>query len=163
MHFHQQVNYVEYSKTGQIIKGAEREIIRSKYEEDALLNNHTSIWGSFWDNSRWGYKCCHSFVKNSFCTGAPGKFVRVSTSNIIVPRPGISSDRQPKRKRDKDSKEKRIAKAMKQFDEDQKQETDERKRGYNSMYETRAPTEEEMEAYYRKRSRPNDPMAAFRK
>lgn len=69
--------------------------------------------------------------------------------------------RNKKHKRDKDSKEKKIAKAMKQFDEDQKQETDERKRGYNSMYEAKAPTEEDMEAYYRKRSRPDDPMAAF--
>lgn len=50
---------------------------------------------------------------------------------------------------------------MKQFDEDQKQETDERKRSYNSMYENKAPTEEDMEAYYRKRARPDDPMAAF--
>lgn len=38
---------------------------------------------------------------------------------------------------------------------------DERKRPYNSMYEAKVPTEEEMEAYYIKRQRPDDPMAAF--
>lgn len=38
---------------------------------------------------------------------------------------------------------------------------DERKRGYNSMYETKEPTEEEMEAYRMKRQRPEDPMASF--
>ncbi|KAJ6668045.1 hypothetical protein lerEdw1_016366, partial [Lerista edwardsae] len=38
---------------------------------------------------------------------------------------------------------------------------DERKRPYNSMYESREPTEEEMEAYQMKRQRPDDPMASF--
>lgn len=38
---------------------------------------------------------------------------------------------------------------------------DERKRAYNSIYETREPTEEEMEAYRMKRQRPDDPMAPF--
>lgn len=37
----------------------------------------------------------------------------------------------------------------------------ERKRPYNSIYETREPTEEEMEAYRMKRQRPDDPMASF--
>ena len=32
-----------------------------------------SVWGSFWDSGRWGYDCCHSFVKNSYCTGEAGK------------------------------------------------------------------------------------------
>lgn len=38
---------------------------------------------------------------------------------------------------------------------------DERKRPYNSMCEVKAPTEEEMEAYFIKRQRPDDPMAGF--
>lgn len=38
---------------------------------------------------------------------------------------------------------------------------DERKRPYNSMFESREPTEEEMEAYQMKRQRPDDPMASF--
>lgn len=38
---------------------------------------------------------------------------------------------------------------------------DERKRPYNILYETREPTEEEMEAYRMKRQRPDDPMASF--
>lgn len=56
-------DYIEYSRSGKIIKGQEKEIVRSKYEEDVYLNNHTSVWGSFWRNGQWGYKCCHSFVK----------------------------------------------------------------------------------------------------
>lgn len=38
---------------------------------------------------------------------------------------------------------------------------DERKRPYNSMFETKAPTDAEMEAFYMKRMRADDPMAAF--
>lgn len=88
-----QENYVEYSRTGQIIKGAERKIIRSKYEEDVFVNNHTTVWGSYWENFRWGYKCCHSFVKNSYCTGSTGKLVR--ETNVIIPRTDVDSDSQP--------------------------------------------------------------------
>lgn len=38
---------------------------------------------------------------------------------------------------------------------------DERKRPYNSLKEVREPTEEEMEAFRMKRTRPDDPMASF--
>lgn len=31
-----------------------------------------SVWGSFWRDGRWGYKCCHSLVKESYCTGEAG-------------------------------------------------------------------------------------------
>ncbi|KAK9767928.1 mRNA splicing protein [Basidiobolus ranarum] len=60
-------NYVEYSRTGRVIKGQERAVAKSKYEEDVYINNHTSVWGSYWEDGRWGYKCCHSSVKNSYC------------------------------------------------------------------------------------------------
>ncbi|XP_031842614.1 pre-mRNA-splicing factor Slu7 [Nomia melanderi] len=65
--------YVEYSRYGKIIKGQDRQVIRSKYEEDVYPNNHTSVWGSYWHGGKWGYKCCHSFIKNSYCTGEAGK------------------------------------------------------------------------------------------
>lgn len=34
-------DYVEYSRHGAVIKGQEKAIARSKYEEDVLINNHT--------------------------------------------------------------------------------------------------------------------------
>jgi pre-mRNA-processing factor SLU7 len=37
----------------------------------------------------------------------------------------------------------------------------ERKRPYNSMTEVKKPTDEEMEAYYMKKRRDDDPMAQF--
>lgn len=45
---------------------------RSKYEEDVYINNHTSVWGSWWKDHQWGYKCCEQTIKNSYCTGAAG-------------------------------------------------------------------------------------------
>ncbi|KAL6241091.1 mRNA splicing protein [Rhinocladiella similis] len=63
--------YVEYDESGHI-KGQERTVSRSKYPEDILTNNHTSVWGSWWHDFTWGYACCHSTVKNSYCTGEAG-------------------------------------------------------------------------------------------
>ncbi|KAK7053462.1 mRNA splicing protein [Paramarasmius palmivorus] len=67
-------NYVEYSRTGQVIKGRERAKARSKYPEDVLVNNHTCVWGSWYDPSsgRWGYACCQSTIHVSYCSGQAG-------------------------------------------------------------------------------------------
>lgn len=50
----------------------EMSLPRSKYEEDIYINNHTSVWGSWWKDHQWGYKCCKQTIKNSYCTGAAG-------------------------------------------------------------------------------------------
>lgn len=95
---------MEYSRHGAVIKGQEKAIARSKYEEDVLINNHTvstgegrqdlmramyvllkmafvlqCIWGSYWKDGNWGYKCCHSLVKQSYCTGDTCKKTTVSS------------------------------------------------------------------------------------
>merc|ERR1712165_107536 len=71
--FAQTENYVEYSRSGKVIKGAEETVVRSKFPEDLYPGNHTSVWGSFWHEGQWGYKCCYSFLKQSYCTGATGR------------------------------------------------------------------------------------------
>lgn len=58
--------YTEYSADGKLIKGVEKAIPRSKYEEDKYLNNHTQVWGSYWENGEWGFGCCKQLVKNSY-------------------------------------------------------------------------------------------------
>ncbi|CAL5426999.1 unnamed protein product [Camellia sinensis] len=63
---------VEYDRAGRIIKGQEQALPKSKYEEDVYINNHTSVWGSWWKDHQWGYKCCKQFIRNSYCTGAAG-------------------------------------------------------------------------------------------
>ncbi|KAK5053163.1 hypothetical protein LTR84_002137 [Exophiala bonariae] len=64
--------YVEYDAQGHV-KGLPVQKARSKYAEDVFTNNHSSVWGSWWRNFTWGYACCHSTVKNSYCTGDAGK------------------------------------------------------------------------------------------
>ena len=73
--------YVEYDETG-AIKGAPKAEAKSKYPEDILLNNHTSVWGSWWCNFQWGYACCHSTIKNSYCTGEEGKLAFQEANKI---------------------------------------------------------------------------------
>jgi pre-mRNA-processing factor SLU7 len=82
--------YVEYSRTGRVIKGQERAKAKSKYEEDVYTNNHTSIWGSYWIDGQWGYKCCHSLIKNSYCTGLVG-IEAVDSSNPLASSSNINN------------------------------------------------------------------------
>ncbi|KAG7465131.1 hypothetical protein MATL_G00172990 [Megalops atlanticus] len=190
-------DYVEYSRHGAVIKGLEKAVARSKYEEDVLINNHTCIWGSYWKDGCWGYKCCHSMVKQSYCTGDAGK---KTASNSCVPfEEGLEEEQaeEPKslmemhqekmkekkkkkkknkkhKKQDSDSsdeedeakKKEKLKKALSAEEQRLKQvaelmQMDERKRPYNSLQEVKEPTEEEMEAFRMKRSRPDDPMASF--
>ncbi|XP_069510349.1 pre-mRNA-splicing factor SLU7 [Ambystoma mexicanum] len=194
-------DYVEYSRHGTVIKGQEKAIARSKYEEDVLINNHTSIWGSFWKDFHWGYKCCHSFVKFSYCTGEAGKEIAGTDICELEDEPIVEEimtkpktlvemhlDKMNDEKKKKKKKKKKKNKHKKSTDSDSDNEErikleklqkalkaeearlkhvqellqmDERKRAYNSMYESKEPTEEEMEAYRMKRPRADDPMASF--
>merc|ERR1712227_683631 len=69
----QSENYVEYSRHGTVVKGAEKAVIKSIYEEDVYINNHTTAWGSYWRDGSWGFKCCYSILKESYCTGKAGQ------------------------------------------------------------------------------------------
>ncbi|XP_069055478.1 pre-mRNA-splicing factor SLU7 [Pleurodeles waltl] len=191
-------DYVEYSRHGTVIKGQEKAIARSKYEEDVLINNHTSIWGSYWKDFRWGYSCCHSFVKFSYCTGEAGKEIAGTDICELEEEPAVeeimtkpktlvemhldklNDDKKKKKKKKKKhkkgtdsdsdneerSKREKLKKALNAEEARLKHvqellQMDERKRAYNSLYESKEPTEEEMEAYRMKRQRPDDPMASF--
>ena len=70
--------YIEYNRTGKVIKGEERPAVKSRYDEDVLINNHTEVWGSYWKCGEWGYKCCHSLIKNSYCIGEKGVYLEQS-------------------------------------------------------------------------------------
>jgi len=37
-----------------------------------LRRYNKAVWGSFWQSGQWGYSCCRSFQKNSYCTGIRG-------------------------------------------------------------------------------------------
>lgn len=72
--FAQNDNYVEYARDGRILKGRERAFAKSKYEEDIIIGNHSSIWGSWYDSAtgKWGFACCHQTLKHSYCIPLKG-------------------------------------------------------------------------------------------
>jgi len=70
--FGQTEHYAEYDRAGRLLRGAEIAVKKSRYEEDSRDQNHTAIWGSFWKGGLWGYACCRSHQKGSYCTGARG-------------------------------------------------------------------------------------------
>ena len=80
--FAQTEDYVEYSRHGRVIKGEEKAVARSSYEEDVMVNNHTAVWGSWWSAGQWGYKCCHGTIRNSYCVGEAGKEVTSATLTL---------------------------------------------------------------------------------
>ncbi len=137
--------FVEYDDAG-LIKGAPKKEAKSKYTEDVLINNHKSVWGSWWSNFKWGYACCHSFVKNSYCTGEEGKAAweaaeRQRTGANLVGQEAEAE--QPEGNQKPEKKEQDDPKAKKRTREEM----------LNGV------TEEEMEEYRRKRTAADDPMA----
>ncbi|TQN75229.1 Pre-mRNA-splicing factor SLU7 [Colletotrichum shisoi] len=137
--------YVEYDESG-LIKGAPKVIAKSKYPEDVYIHNHTSVWGSWWSNFQWGYECCHSVVKNSYCTGEEGKQAweaseRQRTGAILAQQEAPSDT-----SKEEKAQEEHAAKPA------NKRTAEEMMGGV---------TEEEMEEYRRKRTAANDPMAKF--
>jgi pre-mRNA-processing factor SLU7 len=128
----------------------------TRYEEDVLPGNHDTIWGSYWRDGQWGYQCCNSTIKNSYCTGYRGKDIngdKDSESALMQPLAIHSTSSSGTRKAQK--------KKMSLLEADRLLATDERKRHYNSMIEVQPPSEVEMDVYYMERKRDEDPMAHF--
>lgn len=140
--------YVEYDETG-AIKGAPKRATKSKYAEDVLINNHTSVWGSWWSNFQWGYACCHSTVKNSYCTGEEGKKAIEEASNMmLLEEPPEEPEPEANGTAEEEANE-----------ETKKGESETRKRDLRAMH--LGVDEEELESYKRSRLAKEDPMAAY--
>lgn len=75
--------FIEYDESG-AIKGAPKKATKSKYPEDVMVNNHSSVFGSWWYQFQWGYACCYSTVKNSYCTGEDGKRAFDEEGNLLM-------------------------------------------------------------------------------
>ncbi|KAL4884720.1 Pre-mRNA splicing Prp18-interacting factor-domain-containing protein [Aspergillus karnatakaensis] len=141
--------FVEYDETG-AIKGAPKKATKSKYPEDIFTNNHKSVWGSWWHNFQWGYACCFSTVKNSYCTGEDGKRAFEEAGNmLLLPETEVEVEKRSLDADDAESPESR----------NQQQETTGRKR--TLMEVQTGITEEEFETYKRSRLAADDPMASF--
>ena len=148
--------YVEYDERGGI-KGAPKTKAKSKYPEDILLNNHKSVWGSWWKDFQWGYACCHSTVKNSYCTGEEGKAAFEQAERL---RTGADITEIPKAVawKEEEALEEHVPNAG---DSDQKTMADASRRKRTLEEMTSGITEEEMDEYRKKRALANDPMASY--
>ena len=149
--------YVEYDDTG--VKRAPKVETKSKYPEDVFINNHTSVWGSWWSNFRWGYSCCHSTIKNSYCTGEEGKLAFEESDRI----------RTAEELRDLATSE-RFGASPKEtsYLHERNPETRNDEKGSTIVAKKRTLTEmkdgvseEDLEAYKKSRAMANDPMANF--
>lgn len=155
--------YTEYDETG-AVKGAPKASANSKYPEDVLINNHTSVWGSWWKSFQWGYACCHSTVKNSYCTGEEGKAVfeeadRIRTGaelEALEPRRAIEM---PPPVKDAFTIGDGTSEIQKQPKSNVPTENVARKRTLTEM--KGGVSEEELEAYKRSRAVADDPMAKY--
>ncbi|CDU25124.1 related to step II splicing factor SLU7 [Sporisorium scitamineum] len=97
--------YVEYNQAGKIVKGLDKVVPKSRWEEDVLENNHTKVWGSWFDleTAEWGYACCRSKVWNSYCTGEAG--IEASKATFAPVKAKEEEVREKKVKKDKKERE----------------------------------------------------------
>ncbi len=155
--------YVEYDETG-AIKGAPKAVAKSKYPEDIFFNSHTTVWGSWWSNFQWGYGCCHSTIKNSYCTGEEGKQAFQELSKI---RTGAALEEMPLRKEiewnegQRDSATTAYTRdgTTEDFPLRDKNQPNAKKRTLDEM--KGGVSEKELEDYKRSRAVADDPMSAF--
>uniref|UniRef100_A0A8C6UZS5 Pre-mRNA-splicing factor SLU7 n=2 Tax=Neogobius melanostomus TaxID=47308 RepID=A0A8C6UZS5_9GOBI len=177
-------DYLEYSRHGAVLKGQEKAVARSKYEEDVLINNHTVRRRIL------GIQVLPLNGQQSYCTGDAGIAVRSTdcapfedglTEHVEEEQPKSLLEKEKKKKKkkknkkhgpdgsdseDEEKKKEKLKKALEAEDKWGKHieaimQLDERKRPYSSLQEVKAPTEEEMEAFRMKRCRADDPMAPF--
>ncbi|KAK9835182.1 hypothetical protein WJX81_004076 [Elliptochloris bilobata] len=175
--------YVEYDARGRLLRG-DASTARSRYEEDAYPGNHTSVWGSWWQDGRWGFACCHQTARNSYCTGAAGEAAAMEAA-LQMAANLESRTRQADREaedgaaappakpkadvwgtdvaEDLGLDDARLAAALRAQEaaDAVPLEADERKRAYNSVSGGAEVTAEEMEAYRLKKARMEDPLAAL--
>ncbi|KAJ5668260.1 uncharacterized protein N7477_006830 [Penicillium maclennaniae] len=140
--------FVEYDESG-AIKGAPKNAIKSKYAEDVMPNNHTSVFGSWWFEFKWGYACCYSTVKNSYCTGEDGKKAFEEEGNMLMLTGG--DEEEPTQENHKPEPVSTVGQEQDPMN-GKKRTIEELKSGI---------TEEEMESYKRSRLAADDPMANF--
>ena len=144
--------FVEYDEMG-AIKGAPKKAAKSKYAEDIHLNNHISVWGSWWHNFEWGYACCFSTVKNSYCTGDDGKRAFEEADKMLMPDGGGEEEQAAAADEEDDARD---------LEESKKQEPAGSNPKKRTLMEIKSGiSEEEMESYKRSRLAADDPMAAF--
>ena len=150
--------YVEYDGSG-AIRGTSINVTKSKYLEDVYVNNHTSIWGSWWKDFQWGYSCCRSIIRNSYCTGKEGRKAfeeadKIRTGGELSAADAKESTEWAEKLSGRDLDCPMLVKAVKYHEEG----ILELRTLTNSRRDI---TEEELEAYKRTKAVADDPMTKF--
>ena len=180
--------YVEYDREGKVLKGVKEVIPVSKYPEDVLEKNHTSIWGSYFKNGEWGYGCCHQTQRYSYCLGETGKKAAQETEEDMKKRTDAANARrnpkslteqwkeqQKEKEANRDPPEieaqkererlRKIEKEMRRQEvAEQVAVAEDKSKRYHSFRESERPdeiTDEAMEAYRLRKQLRDDPMAEF--
>jgi pre-mRNA-processing factor SLU7 len=83
--------YHEYKRDGQIVGAPAKAIPKSKFPEDVFPGNHKSVWGSYYNKGKWGYKCCHQTTKSAYCTGTPVIVAEPPKSRSAAPSAPLSA------------------------------------------------------------------------
>ena len=150
--------YVEYDESG-AIKGAPKTVAKSKHPEDVFLNNHTSVWGSWWSHFQWGYACCHSNIKNSYCTGEDGKLALNEANKMRTggKLDGTTTMNATGAANDSSKRTEEMVGSFEKKGVDTQPESVAKKRTLMEM--KGGVSEEELEAYKRSRAMRDDPMA----
>ena len=154
-------HFVEYDERGRI-KGLPEKNEKSMYAEDVFLNNHTSVWGSWWKNFTWGYSCCHSTIKNSYCVGEAGRQAAENAERLASGAMLESNATEVPRSiawKEEEANQEHVPNAADRPEKVKRDEAEDRKRKLDDM--KAGVTEEEMDEYRRKRTAANDPMAAM--
>ena len=146
--------FVEYDESG-AIKGAPKKATKSKYPEDIFTNKHTTVWGSWWYEFQWGYACCFSTVKNSYCIGEQGRKVFEEENNtLMLPPNGDNGDHGVEADAGNGRNHSKSAGA-----EGREGASNTKKR---TLFELKSGvSEEELESYKRSRLAAEDPMSSF--
>jgi pre-mRNA-processing factor SLU7 len=142
---------------------------KSIYPEDVFLNNHSSVWGSWWKEFQWGYACCWSTVKNSFCTGEAGREAIREAERVGKDFPPLLTTLKDEEERENGGREERNGEdgkeneaqpeRKKQRIEDEYQDEESRKRAQE--LKKAGISEAEMEKYRREKVGRGDPMAGM--
>eukprot|EP00850_Spirogloea_muscicola_P020951 SM000232S07921 [mRNA] locus=s232:4658:8755:- [translate_table: standard] len=181
---------VEYDRAGRVVKGQDKAVARSKYEEDVYINNHTTVWGSWWKDGQWGFRCCRGVAHLGYCTGHAGIDAAEASPDLLrsnierkeaiggtCPTTGLGPFQMSSEAKSVNEEKnpaswgtdtpddlvldkKKLKEALKKEEVRSNEETDERKRKYNVISSDEV-TAEEMEAYRLKKSHFDDPMKGY--
>lgn len=146
--------YVEYKPDGTVKKPEFDPILGHK----VYINNHKADWASWTsEDGKPGYSCCHSIVKNSYCTGEEGIAADLEHRKILL----TNGEEENGEGNGEGNADKDGADDKNDHDKNDANEKEEEDSEMHKRYLKMGVSRQEMESYRQKRLLSNDPMAQF--